>query len=118
MAYRKGGPTRWVRNPTHPAAVLCYLLLGRAEGLRLPGTAIDLGTVIYLPRPAPVLRAIPPTNEPEGEAALVAAANRAVAEAYAALCEVEMRLREVTDAIQMAKRGIEDWPQPPQPGPE
>ena len=40
------------------------------------------------------------TSEPEGEAALVAAANRAVAEAYAALCEVEMRLREVTDAIQ------------------
>ena len=85
----------------------------------MPGTVSDFGTVIYLAPPAPVLRATPAvTSEPEGEAALVAAANRAIDEAYAALCEVEMRLREVTDAIQTAKRGIEDWSPPPQPGPE
>ena len=64
-----------------------------------------------------MLRAIPAaTSEPEGEAALVSAANRAVAEAYAALCEVEMRLCEVTDAVQTAKRGIEAAA--PQPSPE
>ena len=82
----------------------------------MPGTVSDF---VYLAPPAPVLRATPAvTSEPEGEAALVVAANRAIDEAYAALCEVEMRLREVTDAIQTAKRGIEDWSSPPQPGPE
>ena len=76
----------------------------------MPGTVIDFG----LAPPATAVRATPAaTSEPEGEAVLVAAANRAVAEAYAALCEVEMRLREVTDAIQTAKCGIEDWRQPP-----
>jgi hypothetical protein len=44
-------------------------------------------------------------------------ANRAIAEAYAALCEVEMRLRKVADVIELAKRSIETLPQPPQPGP-
>ena len=66
-----------------------------------------------------MLRAIPAaTSEPEGEAALVSAANRAVAEAYAALCEAEIILREVGDAVELAKCSIEDWSESPQPSPK
>jgi hypothetical protein len=82
----------------------------------LPGTVSDF---VYLAPPAPVLRATPAvTSEPEGEAALVAAANRAVAEAYAALCEAEIILREVGDAVELAKCSIEDWSESPQPSPK